>query len=122
MAVRTEWLAREHPWLLSRDLVQSGSAGIDPAGAHHLVRALSGARTAEGLANIILGSVADTTGAGRVLLLTGEAENLAVRAVHDHGGHRRSSTGRGPRCPMTGDIVGAQVGKAALRLVGAATR
>ena len=85
MAVRTDRLAREHPWLLSRDLVQAGSAGIDPVGAHQLLRALSGARTPDGLANIMLGAVADTTGAGRVLLLTGEAEHLMVRAVHEGG-------------------------------------
>ncbi|RAU94439.1 cyclase [Mycobacterium colombiense] len=84
-AVRTDWLAREHPWLLRRDLVQKGSAGIDPVGAHQLLRALSGARTSDALANIIVGSAADTSGAGRVLLLTGDAENLAVRAIHDHG-------------------------------------
>lgn len=83
-AVRTDWLAREHPWLLRRDL-KKDSAGIDPVGAHQLLRALSGAPNQEGLANIILGSVADTTGAGRVLLLTGEAENLSVRAIQDHG-------------------------------------
>lgn len=84
-AVRTDWLAREHPWLLRRDLVQGGSAGIDPVGAHQLLHALSGARTADALANIILGSVADTTGAGRVLFLTGDVDNLAVRALQDHG-------------------------------------
>ena len=83
-AVRTDLLARENPWLLRRDLT-TGSAGIDPVGAHQLLRALSGAPNQEGLANIILGSVADTTGAGRVLLLTGNAENLAVRAIQDHG-------------------------------------
>jgi class 3 adenylate cyclase len=83
-AVCTDRLAGEHPWLLRRDLT-TGSAGIDPVGAHQLLRALSGAPTPDGLANIILGSVADTTGAGRVLLLTGEAENLSVRAVQDHG-------------------------------------
>ncbi|WP_156623853.1 AAA family ATPase [Mycobacterium sp. 852002-40037_SCH5390672] len=83
-AVRTDRLAREHPWLLRRDLT-TGSTGIDPVGAHQLLRALSGAPNQEGLANIILGSVADTTGAGRVLLLTGEAENLSVRAIQDHG-------------------------------------
>ncbi|WP_406816288.1 AAA family ATPase [Mycobacterium sp. M23085] len=82
--VRTDRLAREHPWLLRRDLT-TGSTGIDPVGAHQLVRALSGAANPEGLANIILGSVAETTGAGRVLLLTGEAENLSVRAMQDHG-------------------------------------
>ena len=86
-AVRTDWLAREHPWLLRRDLSRPGSAGIDPVGAHQLLRALSGAPNPDGLANIILGSVADTTGAGRVLLLTGEAENLSVRAIQDHGAH-----------------------------------
>ena len=84
-AVRTDWLAGEHPWLVRRDLVQTGSAGIDPVGAHQLLRALSGARTPDALANIILGSVADTTGVGRVLFLTGEAENPTVRAILDHG-------------------------------------
>lgn len=82
--VRTDWLARQHSWLLRRDL-KTGSAGIDPVGAHELLRALSGARTADGLANIILGSVADTTDAGRVLFITGEADNLSVRAINDHG-------------------------------------
>jgi predicted ATPase/class 3 adenylate cyclase len=82
-AVRTHWLASEHPWLLRRDL--TGSAGIDPVGAHQLLHALSDARTPDGLANIILGSVADSTGAGRVLFLTGEPENLLVRAINDHG-------------------------------------
>ena len=82
--VRTDWLAREHPWLLRRDL-KTGSAGIDPVGAHQLLRALSGAPTPDGLANIILGSVADTTGARRVLLITGDAQNLSVRATNDHG-------------------------------------
>ena len=82
-AVRTDWLAREHPWLLRRDLA-TGSAGIDPVGAHQLLRALSGAPNQDGLANIILGSVADTTGAGRVLLITGDPDE-SVGA-----GHQRS--------------------------------
>lgn len=81
--VRTNWLAREHPWLLRRDL--TGSAGIDPVGAHQLLHSLSGARTPDVLANIILGSVADTTGADRVLFLTGEAANVSVRAINDRG-------------------------------------
>lgn len=85
MSVRTDRMAQRHPWLLSRDLVQPDSAGIDPARAHDLVRALSGARTTDDLANIILGSVADTTGADRVLLLTGAADNLSIKAVKDHG-------------------------------------
>ncbi|HWF28856.1 MAG TPA: AAA family ATPase [Mycobacterium sp.] len=102
-AVRTDWLAREHPWLLRRDL-KTGSAGIDPVGAHQLLRALSGAPTPDGLANIILGSVADTTGAGRVLLLTGDAENLSVQAIDDHGD---ISTVDGPwtEVPYDRDIV-----------------
>ena len=54
-----------------RDLVPEG-AGIDTAGAHHLFRALSAARTPDGLAKIVLGTVADTTGAHRVLALAGE--------------------------------------------------
>lgn len=83
-SVRTDWLAHEHPWLLRRDLT-TDSAGIDPVGAHQLLHALSGARTADGLANIVLGTVADTTGAGRVLFLSGDAENLSVRAINDRG-------------------------------------
>jgi predicted ATPase/class 3 adenylate cyclase len=86
LTLRTDRLARDHPWLLSRDLVQEGAAGLNPVGAHQLLRALSGARTPDGLANIILGSVADSTGASRVLFLTGESENQSVRAVHEHGG------------------------------------
>jgi predicted ATPase/class 3 adenylate cyclase len=85
LTLRTERLARTHPWLLSRDLVAPDSAGIDPAGAHHLVRALSAARSADALADIVLRTVADTTGANRVLLLTGEPEHLIVRAVLDGG-------------------------------------
>jgi predicted ATPase/class 3 adenylate cyclase len=85
MMVRAERLASRHPWLLSRDLVQSDSVGIDPAGAHHLMRALSAARDPDSLASIIVGSVADTTGAGRVLLLTGDVETLSVHAIQDHG-------------------------------------
>jgi class 3 adenylate cyclase len=85
MTVRTGRLARAHPWLLSRDLVSAGSAGINPVGAHDLVRALPAARTPEGLAKILLGTVADTTGAARVLLLTGEGEHLAVTAVREGG-------------------------------------
>jgi predicted ATPase/class 3 adenylate cyclase len=102
-AVCTDRLAGEHPWLLRRDLT-TGSAGIDPVGAHQLLRALSGAPTPDGLANIILGSVADTTGAGRVLLLTGEAENLSVRAVQDHG-HISIVDGPWTEVAYDGDIV-----------------
>ncbi|QEN14974.1 AAA family ATPase [Mycolicibacterium sp. ELW1] len=81
--VRADRLAREHPWLLRRDL--SGSGGIDPVGAHQLLHSLSAARTADTLANIVLGSVSDTTGADRVLFLTGEPEHLEVRAINDRG-------------------------------------
>ena len=85
LTLRTDRLAQAHPWLLSRDLVQSDSAGIDQISAHHLVRALSAARTPDDLANIMLGTVVDTTGAGRVLFLSGDAERLVVRAVREGG-------------------------------------
>ena len=85
LAVRTDRLAQAHPWLLSRDLVQADAAGIDPVGAHQLMRALSAGRTPDELAKIVLGAVADMTGAGRVLFLTGEAEHLGVRAIHQRG-------------------------------------
>jgi predicted ATPase/class 3 adenylate cyclase len=83
--VRSQRLAREHPWLLSRDLVQAGSAGIDPIGVHQVVRALSTAHSLDGLAEILLGTVAEMTGAARVLLLTCATEQLTVRAVLDCG-------------------------------------
>lgn len=83
--VRTDRLAQAHPWLLSRDLVQPGSSAIDPVGAHQLMRALSATRSPDDFANIILGTVADTTGAGRALLLTGDAKQLMVQAVRERG-------------------------------------
>ena len=92
MTLRTDRLAREHPWLISRDLVPAGT-GIDAAGAHQVFRALSAARTPESLANIVLGSVAETTGASRVVGLTGEEERLSVRAVYENG---KTTTVDGP--------------------------
>lgn len=83
--LRTDRLARRHPWLLSRELVQPGSAGIDPVGAHHLVRTLAAARTPDSLAKLALGAAADMTGAERVLCLTGQPDQLTVRAVHQAG-------------------------------------
>jgi class 3 adenylate cyclase len=83
--VRAERLAEAHPWLLSRDLMAAGSAGIDPVSAHQVVHALQTARSPDGLAAIFLETVASTTGAARVLLLTGEDEQLMVRAVWEHG-------------------------------------
>lgn len=92
LALRTDWLAREHPWLVNRDLVQQGSTAIDPVGAHQLLRALSGARTPEDLANIVLGSVADTTSASRILLFNA-ASGVWVQARYVHG---EISTAVGP--------------------------
>ncbi len=92
MTLRTDRLAREHPWLISRDLVPAGT-GLDPAGAHQVFRALSAARTPESLANIVLGSVAETTGASRVIGLVGEDERLSVRAVYENG---KTTTVDGP--------------------------
>lgn len=83
MTLRATKLARTHPWLLSRELVPAESDGVDPSAAHHVMRALSGARTADRLATVVLGTVADLTDAGRILLLTGEGEGLAVRAVRE---------------------------------------
>ncbi|CDO09835.1 cyclase [Mycolicibacterium cosmeticum] len=82
--LRVNRLARRHPWLLSRELVQPG-ARIDPVGAHHLVRTLAAARTPDSLAKLTLGAAADMTGADRVLCLTGEPDQLTVRAVHQGG-------------------------------------
>jgi predicted ATPase/class 3 adenylate cyclase len=84
MTLRTDRLAREYPWLISRDLVPEGAA-FDPSQAHQVFRALSAARTPEILANIVLGSVADTTSASRVIGLTGEDEQLMVRALYENG-------------------------------------
>jgi predicted ATPase/class 3 adenylate cyclase len=105
MAVRAQRLARTHPWLVSRDLVEAGSAGIDAAGVHRVVHALPTARTPDGLAKILLGTVADTTGAARVLLLTGEGDQLTVRAVWEHG---NTTTVEGPWTEVSHDrsIVG----------------
>ena len=52
----------------------------------------------------MLGSVADTTGASRVIGLTGEDEQLSVRAVHEHG---KTTTVDGPwtEVPYDRDIV-----------------
>jgi class 3 adenylate cyclase len=104
LAARTDWLAREHPFLLSHDLVRAGLAGIDPVGAHQLLRALSAARTPDGLASIVLGTVADTTGASRVVGLTGEGEHLTVRAVHE-GGETTIIDGPWTEVPYDRDIV-----------------
>ncbi|MHA3023479.1 AAA family ATPase [Mycobacterium sp. BMJ-28] len=83
--LRTNRMARRYPWLLGRELVQPDSSDIDPAGAHHLVRALSAARTPDSLARLALGAAADMTGADRVLCLTGQPDQLSVRAVHRDG-------------------------------------
>ncbi|MGH3870793.1 MAG: AAA family ATPase [Pseudonocardiaceae bacterium] len=82
MAVRSDRLEQTHPWLLSRDLLQLGSATVDPIGIHRLIQA---APTSDRLAEVLLHSVADTTGAARVLLLMGEGEHLVVRAVREAG-------------------------------------
>ncbi len=84
-AVRAERLAGAHPRLLNRDLGEAGSARIDPIGAHQVMRALPTARTPDALAKLLLGTVANTTEADRVLLFTGEADELALRAVWQHG-------------------------------------
>lgn len=81
VSVRTDWLAREHPWLSGRGLAKTDAAGVDPVVAHQVLRSLSTARTEDDIDRIILQTVADSTGADRVLLLTGSAEELAPRAM-----------------------------------------
>ncbi len=104
MTVRTDRLAHAHPWLLSRDLVQDEATGFDPVRAHQLVRTLSAARTPDGLAGLALGTVAAMTGASRIIGLTGEADRLGVRTVHEHG---VTSTVEGPwtQVPYDEEII-----------------
>jgi predicted ATPase/class 3 adenylate cyclase len=85
MAARRDRLEQAHPWLLHHELVQPGSATVDPVGLHRLIHALPEARTADGLAEVLLRAVADTTGATRVLLLAAEGEGFQVRAVRSAG-------------------------------------
>jgi predicted ATPase/class 3 adenylate cyclase len=104
MAVRSNRLEREHPWLLGRDLVKPGSGTVDPAGIRHVVQMLAAAATPAELAEVLLSAVADTTGAARVLLLAAEGEDLTLRAV------RRSGT-----TTMAGPGVAEVHGAAAVR-------
>ncbi|MDV3126177.1 AAA family ATPase [Mycobacterium sp. 21AC1] len=85
LTLRVDRLARAYPWLLSGQLIHAGSAGVDPVGARHLVRALSAAETTDALAELVLQTAADITGAQRVLFLSGEADHLMVQAVHEQG-------------------------------------
>ncbi|BBY77685.1 hypothetical protein MPRF_45840 [Mycolicibacterium parafortuitum] len=105
VSVRTDWLAKEHPWLGGHDLVRPETAGVDPVGAHQLLRALSGAHTEYDLANIVLQSVADTTGADRVLLLTGSADDLSVRSAYEDG-VVTTIEGNGAESSYNTDLVG----------------
>ncbi len=104
VTVRTDWLAREHPWLLGRELVHSGTVGIDPVLAHQLLRALSAARTEDDLNRIVLQSVVDTTRARRALLLTGPADNLEIRAAH-HDGEAATRGGAAADTSYDPDVV-----------------
>jgi class 3 adenylate cyclase len=85
MAVRSDRLERTYPWLLHRDLVRSSSASIDPLGVRRLIKALPAASTMQELAEVLLGAIADVTGAVRVVLLMGEADRLAAHAVRAAG-------------------------------------
>lgn len=80
LTVRSDRLERTHPWLLGRDLIRPGSATLDPVATHRLMQALSEASTWQALAEALLGTVADTTDVARVLLFTGDGEDLEVRA------------------------------------------
>jgi predicted ATPase/class 3 adenylate cyclase len=85
LTVRTERLERTHPWLTGRDLVAPHAATVDPVGMHRLGQALATATTRHDVAEILLGAAADTTGADRVLLLTGDDGHVDVRAVRRAG-------------------------------------
>lgn len=100
LTVRAQRLARAYPWLVSRDLIDADSARFDAAGVHQVVRALPAARTLDGLAKILLGTIAETTGADRVLLLTGEGDYFAVRAVREDG---QTTTVDGPWTQVSHD-------------------
>ncbi|WP_199193916.1 AAA family ATPase [Mycobacterium sp. ITM-2016-00318] len=119
MTLRTDRLAREYPWLISRDLVPEGAA-FDPAQAHQVFRTLSAARTPESLANIVLGSVADTTGASRVIGLTGEDEQLTVRALYENG-KTTTIEGPWPNVPYDRELVRRVVDSGAPVIVAADT-
>jgi predicted ATPase/class 3 adenylate cyclase len=80
MTVRSDRLERTHPWLLGRDLLRPGSGTLDPVATHRLIQALADAATWQAFAEALLGTVADTTGVARVLLFTGDAPNLQIRA------------------------------------------
>lgn len=85
MKARSDRLERMHPWLVERDLVRVGSATVDPVGLHRFVQGISEARTFADLADVLMATVTDTTGASRVLLLTGDETQLDVRAVRAAG-------------------------------------
>ena len=85
LAARIEKLETTHPWLGTQDLVRAGARAVDPIAMHRLTQTLFGAATVEALAEALLGTVARTTGAARVVLFTGEGELLVPRAVREAG-------------------------------------
>jgi class 3 adenylate cyclase len=112
VSVRTSRLERAHPWLVGRDLVQPRSTTVDPAGLHHVGQALVGASTMQDLAEIVLGTAAGTTDAGRVLLLVGEEGRVAVRAVYRDG---ITTTGPGSSGGSAGETYDADLVDEVLR-------
>jgi predicted ATPase/class 3 adenylate cyclase len=85
LAVRTERLEREHPWLASRRFGRSSSGGVDAEHMQRIAHALATASSATTLVDILLSAVADATGAARVLLFVGEEERIELRGVHEAG-------------------------------------
>ncbi|MGH4009205.1 MAG: AAA family ATPase [Pseudonocardiaceae bacterium] len=85
LVVRTERLERERPWLASRRLGSLGSVIVNSEGVHRVSQALGAASTSKRLVEILLGAVADTTGAARVLLFVGEKKRIEIRGVHEAG-------------------------------------
>jgi predicted ATPase/class 3 adenylate cyclase len=85
MAVRSDRLERTYPWLLSRDLARASAGTVDSVGVRRVIQALPAATTVQGLAEVLLGAVADVTAAARVLLLTGDRDRLVAQAVRAAG-------------------------------------
>lgn len=85
LAARVERLERAHPWLRAQSLLRIGTTTVDQMAIHRLTQTLSSADTIDALAEALLGTVARTTGADRVLLFTGDQDRQRVRASWESG-------------------------------------
>ncbi len=85
MTVRSSRLEGRYPWLLPGGFAPAGPAGVDLVARHRLAQALSAAPSRARLVEVLLGAVDDVTGADRVVLLGGDPDRPAVRAVRERG-------------------------------------